>query len=103
MANFRTVAKASEIGPGAMKLVDLDGEEVVVANVDGNFFAFGNTCTHVGGPLVKGNLKGDTVICPWHATVFNVKSGQPLEGPGEDPVPTYEVRVEGDDLLIATP
>ncbi len=103
MAEFQTVAKASEIAPGEMKLVDLFGEEVVVANVDGSFFAFGNKCTHVGGPLAEGDLDGDTVICPWHATVFNVESGEPLGGPGEEPVPTYEVRLEGDDIQIAKP
>lgn len=103
MAEFQTVARASAIAPGEMQLVDLAGEEVVVANVEGTFYAFGNKCTHVGGPLAEGNLDGDTVICPWHATVFNVESGEPLGGPGEDAVPTYEVRLVGDDIQIAKP
>ncbi|MFQ6018404.1 MAG: Rieske (2Fe-2S) protein [Kiloniellaceae bacterium] len=103
MADFQTVAKASEIAPGTMKLVDLAGKEVVIANVEGTFFAFGNKCTHVGGPLVEGALEGETVMCPWHATVFDVKSGEPLEGPGEDPVPTYEVRLEGDNIQLREP
>lgn len=101
MAEFEAVAKASEIAPGTMKLVDLAGEKVVIANVDGAFFAFSNDCTHVGGPLVEGELKGDTVTCPWHATIFNFKTGEPLEGPGHDPIPTYQVRLEGDDIQIA--
>lgn len=103
MAEFQTVAKASEIAPGEMKLIDLGGEGVVVANVGGDFFAFGNKCTHVGGPLAEGELDGDTVICPWHATIFDVKSGEPMGGPGEDAVPTYEVRLVGDDIQIAKP
>jgi nitrite reductase/ring-hydroxylating ferredoxin subunit len=103
MTDFQTVAKTVEIAPGAMMLIDLDGVEVVIANVDGAFFAFGNTCTHVGGPLVEGDLKGETVTCPWHFTVFDVKSGQPLEGPGAAPVPTYVVRVEGDNIQVANP
>ncbi len=49
------------------------------------------------------DLDGDTVICPWHATIFDVKSGEPMGGPGEDSVPTYEVRVEGDDIQLAKP
>ncbi len=100
MADFRPVAKASEIALGEMKLVEFEGEEVVIANVDGSFFAFGNKCTHVGGPLVEGNLDGDTVTCPWHSTIYDVKSGESLGGPGETPVPTYEARVEGDDIEI---
>ena len=103
MGDFRTVAKVSEIRTDEMKLVDLDGEEVVIANVDGAFFAFGNECTHVGGPLVEGELEGETVTCPLHASVFNVKSGEVLEEPAEDPVPTYEVRVEGDDIQVRKP
>ena len=103
MEEFQTVAKASEIAPGEMRLVNVAGQGVVVANVDGAFFAFGNDCTHVGGPLVEGALEGDTVTCPWHATVFNIKTGQASHGPGTRPVPTYEVRLEGDDIQIAKP
>ncbi len=102
MADFHTVAKASEIPPGEMKLVELAGANVVVANVDGTIFAFNDTCTHVGGPRSEGILEGETVTCPWHATVFNVKTGEPLEGPGEDPIRTYEVRVEGGEVQLKT-
>ncbi len=51
MAEYETVARASEVAPGEMKLVGVDGEEVVIANVGGEYFAFSNTCTHEGGPL----------------------------------------------------
>ena len=54
MRDFRTVAKTMASPSGEMKLVDLDGEKVVVANVDGTFLALGNTCAHVGGPLEEG-------------------------------------------------
>ena len=103
MGDFQTVANVSEIRTGEMKLVDLDDEEVVIANVDGAFFAFGNVCTHADGPLVEGELQGETVTCPWHASAFNVKSGEVLEEPAEDPIPTYEVRVEGDEIQVRTP
>ena len=100
MANFQTVARASEIAPGTMKLVNLGGKAVVIANVEGTFYAFGNKCTHVGGPLAEGALEGNTVTCPWHATIFNIESGEPLEGPGEDPIPIYQVRVESGEIQI---
>ncbi len=103
MAEFQTIAKASEIAPGEMKLVNVAGQDIVVANVEGTFFAFGNECTHVGGPLVEGELEGETVTCPWHATIFNVKTGQASEGPGASAVPTYEVPLEGDEIQIAKP
>ena len=104
MAEFQTVARASEVTPGEMKLVDVDGDEVVIANVDGQYFAFSNTCAHEGGPLVEGELDGDTVTCPWHSTPFNVRTGEAQEGGvTDDPVPTYEVHLEGDDIQIKKP
>jgi nitrite reductase/ring-hydroxylating ferredoxin subunit len=103
MSGFETVAKASEIPPGEMTLVEFEGEEVVIANVDGEFFAFGNICTHSGGPLVEGELDGQSIICPWHSTVFDVATGEPESGPADDAIPTYEVRVEGDEIGIRKP
>ena len=83
-----------------MKVIDLDGQEVVIANVNGAFYAFSNTCTHEGGPLGEGELEGETVTCPWHFTKFNVKTGTVVEGVTDDPVPTYEVRLEGDEIKL---
>ncbi len=103
MGDFRAVARATEIPSGEMKLVDLDGEKVVVANVDGTFLAFGNTCTHVGGPLEEGDLDGGTVTCPWHASVFDITSGEPLGGPAEESIPIYEVQVAGDEIRVRKP
>ncbi len=104
MAEFQKVARASEMAPGEMKLVEVDGDEVVIANVDGEYFAFSNTCTHEGGPLVEGELDGDIVTCPWHSTPFNVRTGEALEGGvTDDPVSVYQVRLEGDDLQIRKP
>ena len=101
MPEYRTVASASEIPPGTMKLVDLDGDDVVVANVEGTFVAFQNECTHAGGPLSEGELTGSVVKCPWHATVFDVTTGKPQGGPGREPIKTYVVHVEGEDVQIA--
>ena len=104
MAEYETVAKASEVAPGDMKLVGVDGEEVVIANVGGEYFAFSNTCTHEGGPLVEGELDGDIVTCPWHSTPFNVKTGEAQEGGvTDDPVSVYEVHLDGDDIKIRNP
>ena len=101
MAEFQTVTKTSDIVPGEMKLVEVDGEEVVIANVGGDFFAFSNECTHEGGPLADGELEGHVVTCPWHFTPFNVMTGKAMEGGvTDDPVATYEVRLEGDDIQI---
>ncbi len=101
MPDFVTVVAVDELSPGEMKLVEVAGEEVVVANVDGNYYAFGNECTHVGGPLAEGDLNGDQVSCPWHNTIFNVKTGEAISGPGKAPIPTYQVRVENGEIQVA--
>ncbi len=101
MSEFRTVTNTADLAPGEMKLVDLDGEKIAIANVDGEYFAFNNTCPHKGGPLTEGKLEGDIVTCPWHSTPFNVRTGEAQEGGvTDDPVSTYEVHLEGDDIQI---
>ena len=103
MAEFQTVAKASDVSSGQMKIVDLGGEQVVIANVDGAYFAFSNTCPHEDGPLGEGELEGGVVTCPWHSTTFDVRTGKALEGVTDDPVPTYEVQLVGEEIQIRKP
>lgn len=99
MANFQTVAKTSDVVPGKLIKVSSD---VVIANVDGEFFAFSSRCPHDNGPLDKGSLNGDIVMCPLHFAQFNVRTGEPLKGGvTKDSVPTFELRVEGGDIQIS--
>ncbi len=121
MSSFHTVAKVGGITPGSMQTVECAGRKVVLANVGGTYFAFDNKCTciahfaghvdqetsdghrHVGdlGHLAEGDLTADQVTCPMHRTVFDVRTGLPLNGPGEIPVNTYEVRLDRDDIQVA--
>ena len=101
MADFVRVASTGDIPPGEMMTVEVNGEEVVVANLGGDFVCFSNSCTHRGGPLGEGILDGDIVECPFHAGRFNVRTGEVVEGPPNEPVPTYAVQVEGDDISVA--
>jgi len=103
MADFESVVKTSDLGPGQMQAVTVDGTAIVVANVDGQFCAFGGVCPHEEAPLAEGELDGDVVTCPWHFTEFNVRTGEALEGVTDEPIVVYEVRVEGDDVQVALP
>jgi len=103
MADFESVLKTSALSPGEMKAVTVAGTQVVVANVDGRFCAFGGICPHEEGPLAEGELDGDVVTCPWHFTEFNVLTGEALEGVTDEPIPVYDVRIEGDDVQVAVP
>ena len=74
MADFVKVANTNEIEPGQARLVDVKGKEIALFNVDGEFFALDNTCTHHGGPLAEGELAGHEVTCPWHGATFDVRA-----------------------------
>lgn len=84
--------------------------DVLVANVDGKFYAMGGVCTHRGGILPNGKLEGKVVTCPRHGSQFDVTTGKNLAGPkilgvrgttGDEPA--YEVKVEGENILVRTP
>jgi nitrite reductase/ring-hydroxylating ferredoxin subunit len=103
MNDFVRVARADEIPPGTMKLVDVAAERIAVANVEGGFYAFSDECTHDGGPLSEGELEGKVVRCPWHFSCFDVTTGAIVESPAEEVIATYETRVEGDDVYVGPP
>lgn len=101
MGDFERVASVGDVPPGEMIVVEVGGEEIAVANVDGEFYAFSNTCTHRGGPLGEGLLMGDVVECPYHAGQFNVRTGEVVAAPPSAPVKTYPVQVDGEDIKVA--
>ena len=103
MGEFVKAAEASEIPPGEMKIVEIDGHEIAIANVNGEFVAFQNECTHRGGPLGEGILMGEVVECPFHAGQFNVKTGEVVSAPPSEPIATYAVQVEGDEIRVESP
>ena len=102
MADFVRVASVDEVPPGEMKIVEVDGEEVVVANLGGQFVAFSNACTHRGGPLGEGILTDDVVECPFHGGQFNVRTGEVVSEPPSEPIRTYQVQVDGDDIKVGS-
>ncbi len=101
MSEWVTVARTSEIGPGQKKIVEVDGQLVVVINLNGEYYAIEDVCTHDGGPLGEGKLDDGQIICPRHGAHFDVRTGAALTLPAFEPVPTYDVRVEGDEILVA--
>ena len=103
MGDFVKVAGVSEIPPGEMKIVDLGGQDVVIANVNGSFFAFGNDCSHRQGPLGEGMLMDTNVECPFHGGQFDVRTGEAVAAPPTESVPTFAVRVEGEDIEVEKP
>ena len=95
MDKFVKVATVAEIPPGTKKIVEADGTLIVVANIDGEFYAVEDVCTHDGGPLGEGKLEGCQLVCPRHGARFDVRTGAALTMPAFEPAPTYAVRVAG--------
>ena len=86
-----------------MKEVQFNSESVCIANVDGNYYAINNICTHEGGPLADGILIGYEVECPWHQSHFDIRTGEVKSPPASEPEPRYEVKVDGENILIRKP
>ncbi len=91
--------RAGDIPPGSCVMLRASTQEIAIFNVDGQFYAIQNKCTHMGGPLCEGGLWGDVVQCPWHGSEFNVRTGEVVTDPAETPIATYEVEVK-DGLLV---
>ena len=100
MATLTKVAKRSEIAPGTGKVVEVNGKAIAVFNCEGAFYAIDNTCAHRGGPLGEGTLSGSSVTCPWHGWEYDVTSGACQMDPSIVQQ-RFEVKVEGDDLLVS--
>ena len=100
MTNFVAVSRASELAPGAMKWVVVDRERVLLANVDGSFYALRDACGHRGASLAQGTLAGYVIECPLHFACFDVRTGKLLSGPTAADIPVYEVRTEDDTVYV---
>jgi ferredoxin-NADP reductase/nitrite reductase/ring-hydroxylating ferredoxin subunit len=98
--DFVKVADTKNIQPSHMKEVHVDGENICLVNVDGKYYAIGSICTHEGGPLADGTLEGYEVECPWHGSKFDVRTGEVTNPPASEPEPSYEVKVDGSNILI---
>ena len=96
-----SVGKVSEITPGKMIKVTLDGKEILVVNSDGKFYAMDDTCTHSGASLSEGQLDGATVTCGWHGAQFDCTSGKLSKFPAKiNDLKSYKVILESDEVFV---
>ena len=94
------VCKATELTPGMVTRVELDGTPVAVVNVDGSFYAVADTCTHEEASLSEGEVEDDTIECPKHGAVFHLPTGEVRSLPATKPVATFATTVEDEDLYV---
>jgi nitrite reductase/ring-hydroxylating ferredoxin subunit len=96
---FLKVAKTLDIPVGKMKHVQVEGLEILIANVEGKFYALGDRCPHLHAMISEGILDKTIVTCPRHLSKFDIVTGRAIYGTHSS-LPTYDAKVEGDDLLV---
>jgi 3-phenylpropionate/trans-cinnamate dioxygenase ferredoxin subunit len=97
---FVTSVKASEVKPGCVVAIDVQGASIAIANVAGTYYAFDDTCTHEQCSLAEGDLAGTTIACMCHGAEFDVQTGEVLAPPAPAPIKVYAIRINGDSLEI---
>jgi nitrite reductase/ring-hydroxylating ferredoxin subunit/uncharacterized membrane protein len=90
---FTTVLDEDELSQDGMRRVEANGVGILLSrSSSGNICAISATCNHFGGPLEQGDREGDTVVCPWHKSRFDLCSGEAIDGPAVFAQSRYEVR-----------
>ncbi len=99
MARLIKVGEVDDLKPGQGRLVQVDGRDIALFNVNGTYYAVDAICPHEEGPLHEGEVDGETIVCPWHGYDFNVKTGE-CSVDSELRVTTFVVKTEGNDVFI---
>lgn len=101
------VANLSEVSEGTVKKVILQGKEILISNINGDYYAIDSVCTHFGGDLSQGTLEGSVITCPRHQAKFDVTTGRVLSPPRVGPynpkimdLKLYPIRIENGNILI---
>lgn len=97
---FIQVASKEDVPLGKMKAVEVKGTSILLANLEGEYYAIGNKCTHRGCKLSKGTFNGEIIKCPCHGSRFNIKTGEAVGGPAAKPEQKYQVKTEQDQIQI---
>ena len=99
-AGFVKVAQLDDLSPGEMMMVEVGDDRILLANVEGNVHAIEDICSHAYASLSEGDLNGDEVECPFHGSAFNLITGEAMTPPADESVKVYELRIEGQDILL---
>ncbi|MCB1309894.1 MAG: non-heme iron oxygenase ferredoxin subunit [Leptospiraceae bacterium] len=98
--SFIKVAKTSDVSENRMTCVNTRHGRIALTRIGDELFAFENTCTHDDGSLDGGEIQGETVSCPRHGALFNIRTGAVERMPATEPIEVFEVRVSGEDIEI---
>ena len=102
-SGYVKVAEVGQLSPGDMITVEVGEEQILLVNIGGNIHACDDICSHAYASLSEGDLNGEEVECPLHGSAFNVTTGEVLTPPADEKVRVFEVRVDGQDILVGPP
>ena len=95
------VGKVSDFALGKLQKVTVDGKDILIANIDGNYYAVNDTCTHAGASLSEGSLDGTVVTCGWHGAKFDCKTGKLSAFPAKiKDLNSYKVVIESENIFV---
>jgi nitrite reductase/ring-hydroxylating ferredoxin subunit len=97
------VATLADLSPDRPLSVQLNGTRIALVRIGERVHAIGDVCSHQGGPLGEGTMKGTRLACPWHGWMYDVRTGQCLFPARGGSVPSYPVRIEGDEVWVELP
>lgn len=100
MSRYVTVARTTDLPPGAREVFDVEGFYIAVFNVGGSYYAIEDICTHDDGPLAEGEVIGTEIECPRHGGRFDLRTGAVTRMPAVVPVSWFPVRVAGDEIQV---
>ncbi|MFT5220410.1 MAG: 3-phenylpropionate/trans-cinnamate dioxygenase ferredoxin subunit [Gammaproteobacteria bacterium] len=100
MNDWVTVAGVEELASGEHRVVDVDDTQIVVFNLDGQYYAIEDVCTHDGGKLTGGSVEGEQIVCPRHGARFCIRTGAALSAPAYEPTSTFLVRMENGVIQV---
>jgi len=95
---LRRVCGKSELARGEVKRIE--DPAIAVFNVEGTLFAISDTCTHAEASLSEGRVDGETVECPLHGACFDLRTGEALTPPAIEPIQTFRVLAQEDDIYV---
>lgn len=99
--NYIKISDTDTLKIGKMMRIDIAGKRILLANIEGKYYATDDTCSHEDASLSTGSLQGHLVKCPLHNSRFNLITGEVLEEPAEENLNTYPVKIEGNVIFIA--
>jgi len=100
---FHNVAKTTSLDEDEALQVLINGQELAIYNLEGEFYATDDICTHAYASLADGYIEGGNIECPLHGGCFDIKSGKATTAPCTVDLKTYQVKIEGEDILVGLP